>query len=191
MADSVARRPHTATGARGLISRPSPILIDCLPLTVLSSPPRTCLHLLTPSTPILPPTSLSQVFVPNRIYHQPSWSLGDSPFIGSPHFSLCKPPPPPHSLWFPSLFPLPPSLLLYGYVIVSSCSFFLSNTLPSHCCPSAALVLSPCLFCGAEKHVCTEWSTQAFLYPRAYRKKKPQAFCVFFFFKNYKMSDEI
>lgn len=92
MADSVARRPHTATGARGLISPPSPILIDCLPLTVLSSPPRTCLHLLTPSTPILPPTSLSQVFAPNRIYHQPSWSLGDSPFIGSPHFSPCQPP---------------------------------------------------------------------------------------------------
>lgn len=39
MADSVARRPHTATSVRGLISPPSPILVFCLPLTFFSPYP--------------------------------------------------------------------------------------------------------------------------------------------------------
>lgn len=63
MADSVARRPHTAMSVRGLISPPSPILVVWLPFTVfLSSLLR--LHLLIPNQPILIVS-----------FHQPVWSF--------------------------------------------------------------------------------------------------------------------
>lgn len=156
MADSVARRPHTATGARGLISPPSPILIDCLPLTVLSSPPRTCLHLLTPSSPILPPTSLSQVFAPNRIYHQPSWSPDDSPFIGSPHFSPCQPPPTPPLPLIPISFPaasISPPLRLRDCLELLILS-------PEH----FAVALLP-LCCSRPLSLLVLWCRETWLYP--------------------------
>lgn len=55
MADSVARRPHTATSVRGLISLPSPILVVWLPFAVfLSSLPLTRLHLPIPQPSYFP-----------------------------------------------------------------------------------------------------------------------------------------
>lgn len=94
MADSVARRPHTATSVRGLISPPSPILVVWLHFTVfLSSLPCTCL--LIPSTLVIhvlifPYISLSPLcFPPNRIHLQFSWSSSVSRLTDIPHFSPC------------------------------------------------------------------------------------------------------
>lgn len=137
MADSVARRPHTATSVRGLISPPSPILVVWLRFTVFrSSPPRTCLHLLIPFTLIFPASispsiSLSRVlcFPPNHIYLQPRWSLSDSPFIGFPHFLPCP---------LPISLPLPRSLLLSSCVHLKLLILLLSVSL----CPLAASSLS-------------------------------------------------
>lgn len=66
MANSVARRPHTATSVRGLISPPSPSLVVCLLFTVfLSSPPHTFAYSL--QSDITFHQSVSS-FLPNHIY---------------------------------------------------------------------------------------------------------------------------
>ncbi len=59
MADSVARRPHTATSVRGLISPPSPILVVWLPFTVSLSLAFASICLFPPLPYSLPRYSIS------------------------------------------------------------------------------------------------------------------------------------
>lgn len=142
MANSVARRPHTATSVRGLISPPSPSLVVCLLFTVfLSSPPHTCFHLRIPSSLILPSITPSPVFC-LIIFTVPSARL-------IPHWLPIY--------WLPLFFTMPllisfpplRSLLLSGCVFVSSCSFF-----------SACLFFAELYYCGwlERGDCCVAWS---------------------------------
>lgn len=110
MADSVARRPHTATSVRGLISPPSPILVVWLPFTVFpSSLPLTCLHLLIPPLSY----SLSQYSLPS-VFLQYVFRL--IVFI----FSLVDPSVALYLLALPPIFHSAPSRLLPAASILSS-----------------------------------------------------------------------
>ena len=151
MADSVARRPHTATSVRGLISPPSPILVVWLPFTVfLSSPPRTCLHLLIPAILLFPasifPRPVSSLFSA-RSCVSPAWLI---PLW----LYLLLPPPPPFFLLCPLLshFPQPESLLHSSCVrlklLIPPLNLFLCpcTLLPLCLCPPCCWAAAVCLF---------------------------------------------
>lgn len=153
-ADSVARRPHTVTSVRGLISPPSPILVVWLPFTVfLSSLPRACLHLLIPSTltapvSIFPSISVPAVrFPPNHIYLLP----------GLMSQWLCIYWLPPFFFFF-SPFPLPSRSVSppLSSVCASSCSFCSWTFCFAlvRCFLSACLLLSLSLLVGPQ---CCVW----------------------------------
>lgn len=146
MADSVARRPHTATSVSGLISPPSPIPV-VLPVMFLFFFSSILIRLSTiywlypPITFVCLPPGFHLVMC----IFQPAWSLSDSPCVSRPRFSSMFPP-----RLFPAASILPPSL--------ATCSSQAARSSPEH----FALVLLPlihcrCLFLGWAALLCLAW----------------------------------
>lgn len=147
MADSVARRPHTATSVSGLISPPSPIPV-VLPVMLFPPPhPYQTLHYVLAISTQISPLSVSLQFPPGHVYLQPAWSLSDSPCVSLSGFPPCS---------LPGSFPLPPfSPPLWPRARLKLLVHLLSISLLC-CCLSSSVAV--CFW--AERHYCV-WHESA------------------------------